>query len=54
VSPLAGLVTVDSRNDPRVRVADLMAAVARRFPEAGFGALMRPFLSATSLHDPDR
>ena len=53
VSPLAGLVTVDSRTDPRVQVADLLAGVARRFPEAGYDALMRPFLSTTSLRDPD-
>jgi hypothetical protein len=52
VSPLAGLVTVDSRNDPRVQVADLLAGVARRAPEAGYDALIRPFLSATSLRDP--
>jgi hypothetical protein len=52
VSPLAGLVTVDSRHDPRVQVADLLAGVARRAPEAGYDALIRPFLSATSLRDP--
>jgi uncharacterized protein DUF3800 len=33
VSPLAGLVTVDSRDDPRVQVADLLAGLARRLPE---------------------
>ncbi|RZT77940.1 hypothetical protein EV382_1116 [Micromonospora violae] len=32
VSPLAGLVVVDSRDDPRVQVADLLAGVARRMP----------------------
>ncbi|HEV7657488.1 MAG TPA: hypothetical protein VGP36_22535 [Mycobacteriales bacterium] len=48
VSPLAGLVVVDSRDDPRVQVADLLAGVARRSPE-GIGA----FLSATSLRDPE-
>ncbi|WP_253866510.1 hypothetical protein [Micromonospora sp. WMMA2032] len=32
-SPLAGLVTTDSRDDPRVQVADLLAGVARRMPE---------------------
>ncbi|AGZ41325.1 hypothetical protein [Actinoplanes friuliensis] len=32
VSPLAGLVSVDSRDDPRVQVADLLAGVARRLP----------------------
>ncbi|GIF03431.1 hypothetical protein [Actinoplanes siamensis] len=30
VSPLAGLVMADSRDDPRVQVADLLAGVARR------------------------
>jgi hypothetical protein len=30
VSPLAGLVAVDSRDDPRVQVADLLAGLARR------------------------
>jgi hypothetical protein len=29
-SPLAGLVTVDSRDDPRVQVADVLAGMARR------------------------
>lgn len=33
VSPLAGLVTVDSRDDPRVQVADLLAGAARRSPD---------------------
>lgn len=33
LSPLAGLVMVDSRDDPRVQVADLLAGVARRMPE---------------------
>ncbi|MFF5057010.1 hypothetical protein ACFY1S_27870 [Micromonospora sp. NPDC000663] len=32
VSPLAGLLMVDSRDDPRVQVADLLAGVARRMP----------------------
>jgi Protein of unknown function (DUF3800) len=50
VSPLAGLVTVDSRDDPRIQVADLLAGVARRSPGAG---PLRPFLSPTSLRDPD-
>ncbi|GIM90808.1 hypothetical protein Ato02nite_026010 [Paractinoplanes toevensis] len=31
---LAGLVMVDSRDDPRVQVADLLAGVARRLPTA--------------------
>jgi hypothetical protein len=46
VSPLAGLVTVDSRDDPRVQVADLLAGVARRLPATGDGPL-QPFLSPT-------
>jgi hypothetical protein len=51
VSPLAGLVTVDSRDDPRVQVADLLAGVARRVPDAGLDELIGPFLSETSLRD---
>ncbi|WIM99757.1 hypothetical protein ACTOB_003419 [Actinoplanes oblitus] len=47
-SPLAGLVMVDSRDDPRVQVADLLAGIARRAPAAVDGRL----LSATSLRDP--
>jgi hypothetical protein len=54
VSPLAGLVTVDSRDDPRVQVADLLAGVARRLPQTGDDGPLRPFLSPTSLHDPGR
>jgi hypothetical protein len=49
VSPLAGLVMVDSRDDPRVQVADLLAGVARRTPEAVDDTLLSP----TTLHDPD-
>lgn len=30
VSPLAGLVMADSRDDPRIQVADLLAGIARR------------------------
>jgi hypothetical protein len=45
VSPLAGLVAVDSRDDPRVQVADLLAGVARRSPYVGEGVL-QPFLSS--------
>jgi hypothetical protein len=52
-SPLAGLVTVDSRDDPRVQVADLLAGLARRSTEAGVDRAIRPFLSPTSLHDPE-
>ena len=53
VSPLAGLVTVDSRDDPRVQVADLLAGIARRAPEVGIDGPLRPFLSPTSLRDPE-
>ncbi|MEV4490070.1 DUF3800 domain-containing protein [Micromonospora coxensis] len=52
-SPLVGLVMVDSRDDPRVQVADLLAGMARRTPAILAGPL-QPFLSPTSLHDPDR
>jgi hypothetical protein len=52
VSPLAGLVTVDSRDDPRVQVADLLAGVARRSPGIGDDDLLQPLLSPTSLRDP--
>ena len=31
-SPLAGLLMVDSRDDPRVQIADLLAGMARRLP----------------------
>ena len=48
-SPLAGLVTVDSRDDPRVQVADLLAGVARRLRR---NSSLQPFLSSTSLCDP--
>jgi hypothetical protein len=51
-SPLAGLVTVDSRDDPRVQVADLLAGVARRSADVLTDPLLRPFLSPTSLIDP--
>ncbi|MGW4502382.1 DUF3800 domain-containing protein [Micromonospora sp. NPDC004336] len=53
VSPLAGLVMVDSRDDPRVQVADLLAGMARRLPAAMNPALLQPLLSSTSLHDPE-
>lgn len=48
VSPMAGLVAVDSRVDPRVQIADLLAGVARRSPELIDDAMVSP----TSLHDP--
>ncbi|MEU1968688.1 hypothetical protein ABZ541_23580 [Micromonospora sediminicola] len=41
-SPLAGLVMTDSRDDPRVQVADLLAGVARRMPETLDADLLRP------------
>jgi hypothetical protein len=53
-SPLAGLVMVDSRDDPRVQVADLLAGLSRRSAESGDDELLRSFVSATSLHDPAR
>ncbi|MEU8423538.1 hypothetical protein AB0C15_21950 [Micromonospora sp. NPDC048835] len=42
VSPLAGLVMVDSRDDPRVQVADLLAGVARRMPDIIGDAFRQP------------
>jgi hypothetical protein len=53
-SPLAGLVTVDSRDDPRVQVADLLAGVARRLTGTLDNGALQPFLSPTSLRDPQR
>jgi len=54
VSPLAGLVMVDSRDDPRVQVADLLAGVARRLPRIVDDGPLQPFVSPTSLRDPAR
>jgi hypothetical protein len=54
VSPLAGLVAVDSRDDPRVQLADLLAGVARRWPGTIDDSPLQPFLSPTSLRDPER
>jgi hypothetical protein len=54
VSPLAGLVMVDSRDDPRVQVADILAGVARRLPGSVVDGPLQPFLSPTSLRDPER
>jgi hypothetical protein len=51
-SPLAGLVTVDSRDDPRVQVADLLAGIARRTVNTADDHLLAPFVSATSLRAP--
>jgi hypothetical protein len=52
LSPLAGLVMVDSRDDPRVQVADILAGVARRSADLDRDDLLRPFLSPSSLRDP--
>ena len=49
VSPLAGLVMVDSRDDPRVQVADILAGIARRLPGSLNEAPLQPLLSPTSL-----
>jgi hypothetical protein len=54
VSPLAGLTMVDSRDDPRVQVADLLAGAARRLPGNVDDGPLHPFLSPTSLRDPER
>jgi hypothetical protein len=53
-SPLAGLVAVDSRDDARVQVADLLAGIARRSPNIDDDGPLRPFLSPTSLRDPEQ
>ncbi|MFI5836190.1 hypothetical protein ACIA5A_21200 [Micromonospora sp. NPDC051300] len=46
-SPLAGLVMTDSRDDPRVQVADLLAGVARRMPGSVGDAPRRPLGTRT-------
>jgi hypothetical protein len=51
-SPLAGLLMVDSRDDPRVQVADILAGMARRLPEIVDEGPLQPFVSPTSLRDP--
>jgi hypothetical protein len=51
-SPLVGLVTVDSRDDPRVQVADLLAGIARRIVNTPNDHLLVPFISPTSLRAP--
>ncbi len=53
-SPLAGLVPVDSRDDPRIQVADLLAGIARRHPSSSDDGLLQPFISPTSLRDPEQ
>lgn len=45
LSPLAGLVMTDSRDEPRVQVADLLAGVARR---TSGDPLLGPLLTPTS------
>jgi len=52
ISPLAGLLMVDSRDDPRVQVADLLAGMTRRLPEIVKDGPLQPFVSPTSLRDP--
>jgi hypothetical protein len=52
ISPLGGLLMVDSRDDPRVQVADLLAGMTRRLPEIIDGGPLQPFVSPTSLRDP--
>ncbi|MEU1808825.1 DUF3800 domain-containing protein [Micromonospora aurantiaca (nom. illeg.)] len=47
-SPLAGLVMTDSRDDPRVQAADLLAGVARRMPGIPGDGPLRPLLSPPS------
>ena len=54
VSPFAGLVAVDSRDDPRVQIADLLAGIARRFAENGEEGPAERHLSSTSLLDAER
>ncbi|WP_231954144.1 DUF3800 domain-containing protein [Actinoplanes derwentensis] len=49
VSPLAGLVMADSRDDPRIQVADLLAGIARRRTDL----LTTDLLSPTSLRAPE-
>jgi hypothetical protein len=44
---------VDSRDHPPVQVADLLAGVARRLPEIVDDGPLKPFLSQTSLRDPE-
>jgi hypothetical protein len=54
LSPLAGLVMVDSRDDPRVQVADLLAGVSRRLAQLLDDGPLQSFLSPTSLRDPEQ
>jgi hypothetical protein len=43
-----------SQDDPRVQVADLIAGVAQRLPGTVDDGPLQPFLSPTSLRDPER
>ncbi len=52
ISPLAGLLMVDSRDDPRVQVADLLAGMALRLPDIVDDGPLQPLVSPTSLRDP--
>ncbi len=52
-SPLVGLVMADSRDDPRVQVADLLAGIARRLTDSAGDSPLQPLLSPTSIRDPD-
>jgi Protein of unknown function (DUF3800) len=52
ISPLAGLLMVDSRDDPRVQAADLLAGMTRRLPQIVDDGPLQPFVSPTSLRDP--
>jgi hypothetical protein len=49
ISPLAGLLMVDSRDDPQVQAADLLARMARRLPEVVDDGPLQAFISPTSL-----
>ena len=49
ISPLAGLLMADSRDDPRVQVADLLAGMARRLPQTLDDSPLHSFLSSSSL-----
>ena len=51
-SPLAGLVMADSRDDPRVQVADLLAGAARRRPDVIGDPRFRSLVSPASVLDP--
>ena len=54
VSPLAGLVMADSRDDPRIQIADLLAGIARRLTDNVDDSPLQPLLSPTSIRDPEQ